>query len=1147
MKPIPNLRIALSTSLLIAAVAASPRASAAVTTWTGAEGDNNWSTAGNWSNGLFEGDDVVFADDDATGTTGPLGTVNNFVDADITVTSLKYTTLETTGYHTTEIPTGVTLTVNGGDTSIEIQSPTTDAADVVYATILGDGTLAVNNTAASLYVGQGAASGNASRRATLDLSGLEEFSATLSQIVIGRQGGGQPNRPQGTLLLARNNTLDLTGNPGILLGNISSNNGNSQILELGVSNTILSNNGMTIGGRKGGGLLRFNSEIVNPGEGSVLFRNRAGTGRQNNWLIGDNSTQNNGGLIANGEVDFSTLGTVDALVGNIIIGRATNGIVTNFNIISQGSLTYDSGIIDTNSLTLGIQPDSPEPGNASGTVTVGGTGKLLVNGNATLGRYTNGGQFARGIINVSGGEVDVRGDVICGLGSAGNEITVSDGGTFRLGGTLGGSENNGDVLQTFNLDDASLVFNFGPTANSSEPRAKVGDLTTGGTVNIRVTGGSLTPGTIKLIDYSSLGGAGFSAFNLQPTVGLTATLFDNVADGSIDLVITEASSLKWSGTTNGDWDIATTANWLTVPGNTPGTYNEIDGLGFLTTFDDTATGTKMVNLTTALSPMDVVVDTDQTYTFTGNGSISGSSSLLKEGVGTLILDTATTHTGSTTINNGILQIGTGGTTGSLSASSSLTNNATLTFNRSDTVTQGTDFAAVLGGGGNLTQAGSGTVVLSSNNNYTGETTVSSGTLQVGTGGAVGTLGANSNTFIASGAELLIERSTENFGYAYTGELSGDGTVNIPSTRRFNFQNNNQEASGNLSFIVDGLFTFNSGSGVTSVHLGELSGSGIIQRAGTAPADPMPVVLTIGGKNTSSTYSGNINNIAEFNVEKVGSGTLTLTGSNYGYGGFTNITSGTLALGSSTSIPNSSSIAIAPAAVLDASASDSYTMAGSQPFAFGIDVGSATTGTLIAKELDITAAVVSLDITGTPNEPAYVLATYTSLIGGAFASEPVVPAGYELKYDYQGDKIALVQAGDGSAYENWAAGALFNQDANGDGISNGLAFMLGAANPQQNASGLLPASTRSGGDLVFTFTMLNSAARGNASLALEHSSDLGIADPWTAVTVPDTSGGPFDGVTFVITPGSPLNTVSATIATGEASNGKLFARLEAIEN
>jgi hypothetical protein len=107
-------------------------------------------------------------------------------------------------------------------------------------------------------------------------------------------------------------------------------------------------------------------------------------------------------------------------------------------------------------------------------------------------------------------------------------------------------------------------------------------------------------------------------------------------------------------------------------------------------------------------------------------------------------------------------------------------------------------------------------------------------------------------------------------------------------------------------------------------------------------------------------------------------------------------------------------------------------------------------------------------------------------------------------------------------------------------------LLGAANPTVNANGLLPVPTEIGGGLKMTFNMLNAASRGTSAVEVQHSSDLGISDPWTGVPVPATSGGPTNGVTFVITPGSPLNSVQATVAPSEAVGGKVFSRLKGLK-
>jgi hypothetical protein len=126
---------------------------------------------------------------------------------------------------------------------------------------------------------------------------------------------------------------------------------------------------------------------------------------------------------------------------------------------------------------------------------------------------------------------------------------------------------------------------------------------------------------------------------------------------------------------------------------------------------------------------------------------------------------------------------------------------------------------------------------------------------------------------------------------------------------------------------------------------------------------------------------------------------------------------------------------------------------------------------------------------------------------------------------------------------------FNGDTNGDGVQDGLAFLLGAANPDDNALGLLPTVTETSGGLVMAFDMLDSASRGTATLSVEHSSDLGISDAWTTVAVPDSDGGPTDGVTFLVgtASGSPsVHSVTATIGSSEAAAGKLFGRLKAVK-
>jgi fibronectin-binding autotransporter adhesin len=83
-----------------------------------------------------------------------------------------------------------------------------------------------------------------------------------------------------------------------------------------------------------------------------------------------------------------------------------------------------------------------------------------------------------------------------------------------------------------------------------------------------------------------------------------------------------------------------------------------------------------------------------------------------------------TYSGGTTINAGVLQLGNGGTSGSVVGN--VTDNGTLVFNRSDMVT----FAGLISGSGNLNQIGSGTTILTADNTYSGGTTITAGALQL---------------------------------------------------------------------------------------------------------------------------------------------------------------------------------------------------------------------------------------------------------------------------------------------------------------------------------------------------------------------------------------------------------------------------------
>ncbi|MBF7730444.1 autotransporter family protein, partial [Pseudomonas sp. N040] len=122
-------------------------------------------------------------------------------------------------------------------------------------------------------------------------------------------------------------------------------------------------------------------------------------------------------------------------------------------------------------------------------------------------------------------------------------------------------------------------------------------------------------------------------------------------------------------------------------------------------------------------------------------SISGSGALVQAGSGTTTLTGTNTYSGGTTVNAGTLQVGSGGTTGSL-GNGDVVNDGILNFYRSDDI----DIDSIIAGNGTLNQLGSGTLRLNGLNSYTGATTVSAGMLQVN-----GSIAASSQTDVLSGA------------------------------------------------------------------------------------------------------------------------------------------------------------------------------------------------------------------------------------------------------------------------------------------------------------------------------------------------------------------------------------------------------------
>jgi autotransporter-associated beta strand protein len=166
-----------------------------------------------------------------------------------------------------------------------------------------------------------------------------------------------------------------------------------------------------------------------------------------------------------------------------------------------------------------------------------------------------------------------------------------------------------------------------------------------------------TPGQYPLIKYTgALSGGGTFVAGASGARGTPGTISNNVANGSIDLVVPGGNPVYWTGSVSTNWDIATTANFSYLGSAT--TYQQSGSLGDAVTFDD-STAVTNIFLTTPVSPSVVVVNTTNTYTFTGT-NITGGSSLVKNGSGVLVLTNRNnTFTSGTFVGGGTLRMGLG--------------------------------------------------------------------------------------------------------------------------------------------------------------------------------------------------------------------------------------------------------------------------------------------------------------------------------------------------------------------------------------------------------------------------------------------------------------------------------------------------------
>jgi fibronectin-binding autotransporter adhesin len=622
-------------------------------------------------------------------------------------------------------------------------------------------------------------------------------------------------------------------------------------------------------------------------DATVSVLQTAGTGAAN--VVGNSSTSNNSTLTFAGAANTFAGRIQDTLSG----GTMRTGLTVNSGTLTlSGANTYTG---DTNIVggTLAVTGSLA----ASGNLTVNGGGVLAGTGDGiTTGRVGN--------VILSSGAIHP--------GATGVDTVI---GALRLN-TL--SANSGDLR--YDISTPASLDQVTVTGNA--------DFSSGATISLS---SPPAPNTYTLLTAGSLTGSS-PTLNVPPAGTTRATFalnFDTVAK-RIQLTVTgSAKALNWTGVNGTPWDVNNTVNW--TDGAIAEKFFNLDSVNFLT-----GPTNRNVTLDQTITPGAVVVNNalGNDYTITGNGSIAdngflGGTTLTKLGAGTLTLGTVNTYAGATAVQDGMLKVGAAGAlpVGTQLILGSGTTSGIVDLNDFDTTvgglsTAGTGAANIIGNNGSsqvtlrvtaatgafngsirdslsspagtgsvaLTISG-GTLTLGGDNTYTGQTTVMAGTkLQIGAGGATGSIGATSisldGTLVFNRTGTLMIASSINGSGSI--QQIGTGTTILAAD---NFYSGLTTISAGVLQVGNGGTTGQIGGG------GPITDSALLAFNRSDDISPTSVISGIGAVdvrgtgtvtfNTAQTYSGGLS---------VTSGTarLTVVGAG-GTGASTVKTGGTLVL------------------------------------------------------------------------------------------------------------------------------------------------------------------------------------------------------------------------------------------------------------
>ena len=558
----------------------------------------------------------------------------------------------------------------------------------------------------------------------------------------------------------------------------------------------------------------------------------------------DNQVTSVGGVVFSNSTGSLTLdGDAFSVAGGGIENKSTNAhtINNNLSVAADMSITASSnaltiaGNITNAAAARQLTIDGSENTAVSGVIS--GAGLLVKDGAGTV-TLSGANTYSGGTEVVAGALV---GDTTSLQGAITNNATLnfaqSTNGTFDIGQISNSASavviksGAGRLTLTGANDDAALRTEI----QQGELRGTTGSLPDGTIINDgRVTYQQSWDGS----SAASISGTGWLSKGAAGTVTLTGT---NTYSGG-----TLVSGGRLTGDTASLQGTITNNAAVNFNQSTNGTYAGLmSGSGALV-----KSGSQTLTLSGAFSYTGTTTLEEGTLNVSGNGTlpgaITGPGNLVKSGSGTLAITGANTYSGGTLISGGMLA---GDTT---SLQGAISNNSVLNLDQS---TNGT-YAGVMSGNGALVKSGSGTTTLSGTNTYSGGTEVTAGGLAGDTASLQGTITNNASV-----------NFNQSINGTYAGLMSGSGAL---------------VKSGSQTLTLSGANTY---SGGTEVAAGALVGDTTsLQGAITNNA------AVSFNQSTNGTYSGSMSGSGA--LVKTGSETLTLSGAN-NYSGGTEVAAGTL--------------------------------------------------------------------------------------------------------------------------------------------------------------------------------------------------------------------------------------------------------------